>query len=278
MYFYRTGHFHEELAALIQPDVLITENVERYLDTPLADEARPHFLLYPILQGQSYAPAKEFAEAFSAVLSYPRSPYWDFLKTLPHRPSSRQTVRIALRRFEINGCVAWQRVACHFGSAGTGAAAAAALVADFSGRGLAPKQHKDQQIHGSYLVRRENVLLFGANHLVDGDGAWSCEARSFKGQFMAMLKWAAYEANFPGPKPVIDDFVLRTAGLKDDQVERIEMPVFLATPLEPDNWGRWLATVAPKAVLYRMHGIGRKFLCRVKTTVATRLPKPVGYQ
>jgi capsular polysaccharide biosynthesis protein len=34
--------------------------------------------------------------------------------------------------------------------------------------------------------------------------------------------------------------------------------------LEPDNWGRWIVTVAPKIMHYKKHGAGRKFFCQTK--------------
>jgi SGNH hydrolase-like domain, acetyltransferase AlgX len=78
--FLRTRFFHDEMFEQIKPDLVITSNVERYLSRVDSDEARPPFLLYPYLNELSYAPSKAFAEAFTAVLSYGRSPYLDFLR------------------------------------------------------------------------------------------------------------------------------------------------------------------------------------------------------
>jgi hypothetical protein len=76
--FIRSGFFHEEVALLFQPDILITENVERYLDNCRSDDERGCFFMYPYFNDFSYQPSKEFAEAFSALLSYPRPPYSEF--------------------------------------------------------------------------------------------------------------------------------------------------------------------------------------------------------
>jgi hypothetical protein len=43
---------------------------------------RPSFLLYPALADLSYRPGRDFAGAFSAVLSYGRPPYNDFVERL----------------------------------------------------------------------------------------------------------------------------------------------------------------------------------------------------
>jgi hypothetical protein len=80
--FARTGFFHFEVFDLYKPDILITANVERYLDFCQPDERRPIFFLYPYLSGVEYKPCKEFCEAFSAMLSYPREPYQQFLRSI----------------------------------------------------------------------------------------------------------------------------------------------------------------------------------------------------
>ncbi len=78
--FLRTRFFHDEMFEQIKPDLVLTSNVERYLSRVDSDEARPAFLLYPYLNELNYAPDKAFAEALAAVLSYGRSPYFDFLR------------------------------------------------------------------------------------------------------------------------------------------------------------------------------------------------------
>jgi hypothetical protein len=78
--FLRTPYFHQEMFEQIAPDIVISDNVERYLSSCMADEARPAFMLYPYLGSGVYAPSKEFAEAFSALLSFPRKPYKEFMR------------------------------------------------------------------------------------------------------------------------------------------------------------------------------------------------------
>jgi len=77
--FLRTPFFHPDLCSQFAPDVLITENVERYLSWCASDDDRPPFLLYPYLSGRGYSPEEAFIRALSAVLSYPRKPYQEFI-------------------------------------------------------------------------------------------------------------------------------------------------------------------------------------------------------
>lgn len=78
--FLRTPFFHVDIAAQMRPDAILSENVERYLSQVTHDSERPSFHMYPFLKGQPDAAvaAPQFAEAFSAVLSYPRPPHERF--------------------------------------------------------------------------------------------------------------------------------------------------------------------------------------------------------
>lgn len=273
VYFFRSGYFHPEIAALCEPDILITENVERYLDDCLDDNERPNFLLFPHLNEKSYEPDKVFAAALSAVLNYPRAPYVRYVTELglvPRSARARQAVapeREGLRAYEalvLRDAPEAQGVLRILEPQREMVMPPAEFVADFSGRGLALKTEEPLHIHGSYLVRREAVLLFGANHLVDRDGCWSCEARAHKGQFIEFYQAAFFGHVYPGQRLGLS----RTAhGWRLEtksgtaRAVHIDEPVFLATPLEPAIWGRWIATVAGKVAQYRQHGAGRKFLC-----------------
>ena len=66
--FLRTGFFHPDMAAAIRPDIVITQNIERYFSHWISDNDRPSFYMYPYLGNAAYAPDKTFATAFSAVL------------------------------------------------------------------------------------------------------------------------------------------------------------------------------------------------------------------
>ena len=77
--FLRTPFFHPEFVEQMAPDFVVTENVERYLASCSKDEFRPNFYLFPLLSGHSVSCHPDFAKAFSAITSYPRTPYWEFL-------------------------------------------------------------------------------------------------------------------------------------------------------------------------------------------------------
>jgi hypothetical protein len=139
------------------------------------------------------------------------------------------------------------------------------FVCDLSGCDLAFTPPTTVHIHGSDLVRRENVLLFGPNNLVSQEGYWFCEAQRFRAQYLDFYQAPFFDVMFPGAKPALrrenGTTALLTEGI--EQVETIDEPVFLATPLEPVTWGRWIVTVLPKIAQYRAYGAGRKFLCHV---------------
>jgi hypothetical protein len=75
--FARTPFFHVDMVDLMRPDCVLSEGVERYLIRVLPDFQRPAFQMYPYLGpgADSYKPSREFAETYSAFLSYPRQPY-----------------------------------------------------------------------------------------------------------------------------------------------------------------------------------------------------------
>jgi capsular polysaccharide biosynthesis protein len=155
-----------------------------------------------------------------------------------------------------------------------------ALVTDLSGRGLTVNPAPQLYIHGTYLVQHEAALLFGGNNLVSRDGHWSCEARAFKEQYLSFFSAPFFDHIFPGPKPVIDTSAqprrLRLSGLTAADVEIIDIPVFLATPVEPANWGRWVVNVIPKTAQFLQYGGGRKFLCHVAHPWQRRLLNILG--
>ena len=80
--FLRTPFFHPEFVDQMQPDFVVSENVERYLASCVPDERRPLFHMFPFLNNRTYHADRVFAEAFSAILSYPRPPYFEFLVKL----------------------------------------------------------------------------------------------------------------------------------------------------------------------------------------------------
>ena len=77
--FLRTRFFHEEIFRQMRPDVVITQNIERYMDFIESDDEALPFLMYPAIKGINYCPSKSFAEAFAALLSFPRRRYAEFI-------------------------------------------------------------------------------------------------------------------------------------------------------------------------------------------------------
>ena len=80
--FLRTRFLHDEMLRQIRPDILITQNVERYMDFVAADEEAPSFLLYPHLKQLPYSPSKRFSEVLSALMSFPRSAYMNVVEAM----------------------------------------------------------------------------------------------------------------------------------------------------------------------------------------------------
>ena len=92
--FLRTQYFHLDIVDQMRPTHIITETVERYLTFIEPDRNRPSFHMYPFLgASEGTVPGREFAEAFSAMLSYPRPPYQRFVANIQqnHRPASAPT-------------------------------------------------------------------------------------------------------------------------------------------------------------------------------------------
>ena len=87
--FCRTPFFHDDLVSQISPDIVVCECAERYLDNVRSDEERPIFLLYPLLSDIDYRPGLSFAEAMSAMMSYPRLPYQKFISEAFNRATLR---------------------------------------------------------------------------------------------------------------------------------------------------------------------------------------------
>jgi hypothetical protein len=141
------------------------------------------------------------------------------------------------------------------------------FVIDSSNQDIKLPVANNLNIHGSDLVRYENVLLFGPNNLITEEGFWACEARTGKEGFINFYTAPFYDRVFPGPKPKIKredkKIILDISHLKGQDISMIDVPVFLATPLEPGIWGRWIACVAAKIQIYKKFGGGRKFMCHM---------------
>ena len=90
--FLRTQYFHVDIVDQMRPTHIITEMVERYLTFIEPDRNRPSFHMYPFLgASEGTAPGKDFAEAFSAILSYPRPPYQKFAAEIQRNHKAAHT-------------------------------------------------------------------------------------------------------------------------------------------------------------------------------------------
>ena len=271
--FLRSGYFDPDIANLLQPDFLLTENVERYLDSCASDDERPNFFMYPFIGGSPYCPSIEFAQAFSAMLSVPRAPYRRF-----HREQFG-------REFEVIGQESTHELPEVFISGSLRLIDDMAVSEDrteieelevvarhmpdffvnLSGKDLINSLAPLQDIHSSNLVTRRDVLLIGPNLLVDERGRWACESRAFRQQFLDLVRSPSFQSSFPGPKPRIwTDMTVDNLdfdAIDRSEIELVAEPVFLATPLEPANWGRWIVTALPKLHQFRKYGEGRKLFC-----------------
>ena len=154
------------------------------------------------------------------------------------------------------------------------------FVCDLSGAGLKFISPPEIDNHASFLVQEHEVLLFGPNFVLGNGGRWTCESRAFRKQFLRNYCTDAYKTLYQGRKPSVSlDAEPPTAdfsSLKEDDVVVVDKPVFLATPLEPDNWGRWIDTVVPKAAQYHEFGMGRRFLCRTQFSWQRRFLELLG--
>jgi capsular polysaccharide biosynthesis protein len=140
--------------------------------------------------------------------------------------------------------------------------------------------------HAIYSIDRHDVLLFGPNHLADGDGNWSLEAEGFPGQYIDFYNSKPFQHIFSGPKPHLlrigdgREVELDASRLHRNDYLIVDNPVFLATSVEPDNWGRWLSTVIPKAIHFRRTEAGsdRSFFCCCNKTWQTVLLRSLGIE
>lgn len=72
--FIRTRFYHPEVVDLVRPDVVLTQNVERYLANVKPDRLRPHALLYPALAGREQKATPGFAAMLDAMLAHTFDP------------------------------------------------------------------------------------------------------------------------------------------------------------------------------------------------------------
>jgi hypothetical protein len=142
-----------------------------------------------------------------------------------------------------------------------------AFILNLSGQPTSTWFQKDQIVHATYFRRFPDSVLFGPNHIINSNGEWYCEAYTQMRQYTDYFMTESFDNIFPGAKPQIikrgSDIYCTLRNLNFSDIEFIDEPIFLATPLEPDNWGRWIASVIPKIMFYKKQVNGRKIMCRL---------------
>jgi len=140
-----------------------------------------------------------------------------------------------------------------------------AFVLNQSDRDFCDWRDLSSDIHGSFLTKYENVWLFGPNLVFDRSGRIASEFRDDFRQFVDYVNSDFFREGFPGNKP---KFANRGSGLTLDfrrlgEQDVLPLPddVFLATPVEPENWGRWILTVVPKFARWKAARPRPSLLC-----------------
>ena len=80
--FCRTRWFHEEIVGMTQPDIVVTQQAERYLSFVYPDSGAPNFLFLPQMLGRHPAPSQSEALALAKAFGFGRE--------LDMRPFARQ--------------------------------------------------------------------------------------------------------------------------------------------------------------------------------------------
>ena len=285
VFFLRTGFFHADLAARLEPDLLVTENVERYLDDCRDDAEAPDFDLYRARKEATTAPSDAFRIAYAAIVETaaddvkarscsarvtavgPSAEATHALSVVPEMSASgsfasgplvsgRAAIPVATRPAPIGGETVIEAAVLVPRTMPLFVVDQSATLPPWSAPAV-------QDIHSTLHAERRDVLLFGPSIQVLGDTWWS-ESREYGEQFLDMVASDSYRASFPGPLPHIERVAQTRAidfGPVVDAIECLDERLFLATPLEPANWGRWISTVIAKVDHFRQFGEGRRLLC-----------------
>lgn len=76
----RTRWFHPEMVSLVQPDMVVTQQAERYLSHVSPDRTAPAFFMIPYLLGRHHEMSVENAEFIASVLSCGRDVDFNYRK------------------------------------------------------------------------------------------------------------------------------------------------------------------------------------------------------
>ncbi|HWE98396.1 MAG TPA: glycosyltransferase 61 family protein [Caulobacteraceae bacterium] len=132
-----------------------------------------------------------------------------------------------------------------------------------------PSWNQLRQRHATTFTTLYGAVVFGPNFVGDRDGRCYCDSHLFRRGHFDFFN-SSFRAVYPGPHPdahvdEADDAAIVTwseAAL--EQIIDIDEPVTLLTPIEPDNWARWVVQVAPKIALARRLNPGQKLFVRAE--------------
>ena len=80
--FCRSRYVHDEIVLGFKPQLVISQNVERYLSKVGHDDERPPFLLYPSLRAEPVAAPNLFSKLMAACMAVDRPPFHRFIEQI----------------------------------------------------------------------------------------------------------------------------------------------------------------------------------------------------
>ena len=80
--FCRSRYVHDEIVLGFKPQLVISQNAERYLSKVSLDDERPPFLLYPSLRTEPVAVPSLFAKLMSTCMAADRPPFYRFIEQI----------------------------------------------------------------------------------------------------------------------------------------------------------------------------------------------------
>lgn len=80
--FCRSRYVHDEIVLGFKPQLVISQNVERYLSRVSNDDERPPFLLYPSLRAEPVAVPSLFSKLMATCMAVDRPPFHRFIEQI----------------------------------------------------------------------------------------------------------------------------------------------------------------------------------------------------
>lgn len=131
-----------------------------------------------------------------------------------------------------------------------------------------PAWNSVRERHSTGLARVENATVFGACFVGDPEGRCHCDTQMFRAGAFEFYD-AHLKAAHPGAHPRFawdaTQDRLDIVWTQPPTVVELEAPVTLLTPIEPDNWARWLVQILPRLIQARDAGAPQRFLVRARS-------------